>query len=138
MQQIMPYSLWIGTAGDLRHLCRLHDVGIRAVVQLAYEENPIALPREFIVCRFPLLDGADNDGDLLRLAIASLAQLLEQKFPTLVCCQAGLSRSPAIASAALARLTGAPLVECVRQIAAVRPCSIHPALLAQLRTPGDF
>jgi len=134
MQQITPFSLWIGTVGDLRDLCRLHDLGIRAVVQLAYEELPIALTRDFVTYRFPLLDGADNDADVLQLAIASLTQLLERKFATLICCQAGRSRSPGIASAALARLTGAPLLECVRQITAIRPCLIHPALLAQLQT----
>jgi hypothetical protein len=134
MQQITPFSLWIGTVGDLRDIHRLHDLGIRAVVQLAYEETSVVLPRDFITCRFPLLDGADNDADLLRLAIVSLTQLLEQKFATLVCCQAGLSRSPAIASAALARFTGEPFVECAGKVAAIRHCSIHPALLAQLQT----
>jgi len=133
MQQIIPYSLWIGTVGDLRDIRQLHDAGIRAIVQLAYEETSVTLPREFVSYRFPLIDGAANDADLLRLAIASLTQLLDQKLATLVCCQAGLSRSPAIVSAALAKLTSEPLIACARKVAAIRPCSIHPALLAQLQ-----
>jgi protein-tyrosine phosphatase len=134
MQQITPFSLWIGSVGDLRDLRQLHDAGIRAVVQLAYEELPVTPARDFVTYRFPLVDGADNDPELLRLAVASLTQLLERKFATMVCCQAGRSRSPGIASAALARLTGTPLLECVRQIVAIRPCFVHPALLAQLQT----
>jgi protein-tyrosine phosphatase len=134
MQQITPFSLWIGTVGDLRDLPRLHDLGIRAVVQLAYEELPAPLAREFITLRFPLLDGADNDAEVLQLAVSSLTMLLERKFATMICCQAGRSRSPGIASAALARLTGAPLIECMRQITAIRSCFIHPTLIAQLQT----
>ena len=134
MQQIHPHMLWIGAVGAGREFRRLHEAGIRAVVQLAYEEMPISLPREFISYRFPLLDGADNDPELLRLAVASLTQLLERKFATLVCCQAGLSRAPGIASAAMARLTGTPFADCVKLIAAHRACSIHPAFLAQLQT----
>ena len=93
MQQIHPHMLWIGAARAGLEFRRLHEAGIRAVVQLAYEEIPISLPREFISYRLPLLDGADNDPELLRLAVASLTQLLERKFATLICCQAGLSRS---------------------------------------------
>jgi hypothetical protein len=65
MNQIPPYHLWIGHAGDGRDYRRLLDLGIRAVVQLAVEEPPLQPPRELIYLRFPLRDGADNPDDLL-------------------------------------------------------------------------
>ena len=60
MHQIYPYSLWVGSSGDLRDWRRLYDIGIRAVVQVAYEEPASVLPHDFIACRFPLVDGEDN------------------------------------------------------------------------------
>jgi protein-tyrosine phosphatase len=133
MNQISPHPLWIGTIGDLKDLRRLYDLGIRAVVQLAYEEPPLALPRDFVACRFPLLDGGDNDAEVLQLAVTTVTHLLERKFATLVCCQAGLSRSPAIVAGALARITGESFTACVSQLAIHRASDIHPALLAQLQ-----
>jgi protein-tyrosine phosphatase len=133
MNQISPYPLWIGTIGDLKDLRRLYDLGIRAVVQLAYEEPPLALPHDIIACRFPLLDGGDNDADVLQLAITTVTHLLERKFATLVCCHAGRSRSPAIVAAALARITREPLAACVNHLATQRACDIHPALFAQIQ-----
>jgi protein-tyrosine phosphatase len=133
MNQISPHPLWIGTIGDLKNLRRLYDLGIRAVVQLAYEEPPLTLPHDFIACRFPLLDGGDNDADLLRLAVATVTHLLERKFATLVCCHAGRSRSPAVVAAALARIAREPFAVCVNKLAGNRAWDIHPALFAQLQ-----
>lgn len=137
MTQIIPYPLWIGTPGDLKDWRRLYDLGIRAVVQLAYEEPALTLPRDFIVCRFPLLDGPHNDTDLLKLAVTTLTHLVDNKFATLVCCQAGLSRSPALAAAALARVGGEPFADAVRRIASFRPCDMHPELYNQLQALID-
>ena len=93
MNQIKPYPLWLGHAGDLRDFRSALDEGIQALVELSREEPPTEPPREFIHCRFPLIDGDDNAPEVLRLAILTLTQLLEQKFACLVCCQAGLRRS---------------------------------------------
>lgn len=133
MNQISPHSLWIGTIGDLKDLRRLYDLGVRAVVQLAYEEPPLALPHDMIACRFPLVDGGDNDAEVLQLAVATVTRLIERKFATMVCCQAGVSRSPAIVAAAFARITGEPFAACLTALAAQRTCDIHPALYAQLQ-----
>ena len=133
MHRIIPHPLWLGSIEALQDIRSLHELGIRAVVQLAYEEVPISLPREFVAYRFPLVDGSDNELELLRLAVVTLTQLLDQKFATLVCCQAGLSRSPGIAAAALARHLGEPFVTCLERVAACRPCQLHPGLLAQLQ-----
>ena len=133
MNQITPFPLWLGTIGDLRDIRRLYDVEIRAIVQLAYEEASASLPRDFIVCRVPLVDGCDNDMGLLRLAVDMVTRLLEGKFATLVCCQAGTSRSPAITAAALARFSGNSFMKCVDHVRTCRPTDIHAGLLMQLQ-----
>ncbi len=138
MNQIPPHLLWIGASGDLRDWRRLYDLGIHAVVELAYEETAMSLPHDLIVCRFPLVDGDDNQPEMLALAVNTLTRLLEAKLGCLVCCQAGLSRSPAVAGAALAKLTGQPLLACLHEIAKHRPLSIHPALWTQVQALGDL
>jgi protein-tyrosine phosphatase len=134
MHQIPPHSLWIGSTGDLRDWRHLYDVGIQAVLDLAYEEPPLKLPHDLIACRFPLVDGDDNPPVLLKAAIDTLTRLLEEKFACLVCCHAGMSRSPAIAAAALARLTNRTIDECLAMIAQHHRCDVHPGLLAQIQT----
>src|SRR5262249_24404723 len=106
MNQILPHSLWIGQDGDGRDHRRLLDCGIQAVVQLALEEPPLQPPRDLIYLRFPLRDGADNPDALLKLAVGTLVCLLRHRIPTLACCGARMSRSPAVAAAALALITG--------------------------------
>jgi hypothetical protein len=131
MHHIPPHLLWIGSTGDLRDWRRLYDVGIRAVMHVAYEEPPLALPHDLVACRFPLIDGDENALQTLRLAIATLTHFLESKFACLICCQAGLSRSPAIAAAALSQLTGEPLVASIEKVMKHHACAPHPGLLAQ-------
>lgn len=104
MIQIEPHLLWLGHAGDCRDMAKVLDAGIDAVVQLAAEEPPAQFTREIIVLRIPLLDGADNSPAVLRLAVNSVEQLLASNVRTLLCCSAGMSRSPAIAACALARV----------------------------------
>ncbi len=72
------------------------------MVDLALDELPPPIPHELIYCRIPLVDGAGNSQGLLRLAIQATTVLLNAKVPTLISCSQGLSRSPAIAAAALA------------------------------------
>src|SRR5438093_10894456 len=116
MHQIPPHPLWIVSTGDLNDWRRLYDLGVRAVMHVAYEEPPLTLPHDLIACRFPLIDGDENSPETLKLAITTLTHFLEQKFACLVCCQAGLSRSPAIAAAALAKLTGKTFPECLELV----------------------
>src|SRR5262249_26770590 len=76
------------------------------LIDLALEEPPVPLTRELVYCRFPLLDGAGNSPWLLRAALDTTAALLASRVPTLVFCGAGMSRSPAVAAAALAIVEG--------------------------------
>jgi len=133
MHQIEPYQLWIGHAGDGRDFQQALDRGIRAIVQLAIAELPLQPPREFVYCRIPLLDGSGNDPGLLQLAINSVATLLQQGTPTLVCCGAGMSRSPAIVAAAISRVEHADVDECLERVTAHHVADISPGLWEDVR-----
>src|SRR5437870_5820394 len=128
MRQIPPHSLWLGHAGDGRDFRAILEAGLQAVVQLAVEEEPLVLPRELIFCRFPLVDGAGNEEKLLYLAVTTVANLLERRIPTLVCCGGGMSRSPALAAAALAVVFQEKLEECLERVLAHHPADIVPGL----------
>ena len=138
MNQIEPYELWVGHAGDGRAYQEAADRGIRAIVQVAITELPLQPPREFIYCRIPLLDGCGNDPGLLQLAIGSLATLIQQRIPTLVCCAAGISRSPAIVAAAIARVENLDLDESLKRVAKFRVADVSPGLWADLRHLNDL
>src|SRR5436189_2563319 len=103
MRKLDPYPLWIGSIIDGWSLPGIHSAGIRAVVDLASNEAPIKVTRDLVYCRFPIVDGARNDRNMLRLAINTVESLLRGNVPTIVFCSAGLSRSPAVAAAAIAR-----------------------------------
>ncbi len=133
MNQIKPHPIWIGHAGDGRAFRAIFDAGIRAIVQLAVEEPPIQPPRELIYQRYPLLDGEGNDRAVLRLAIDAVAGLMEAGVPTLVCCSAGMSRSPGIAAAALSAVFHLDLFDALHMVVEHRPADVSPALLHEIR-----
>src|ERR1051325_8186808 len=116
MIQIEPYSLWLGHAGDCRETAKVLDAGIQAVVQLAIEEPPAQFPRDIIFIRIPLLDGSGNPPEALRLVITVVQHLLSTAVPILLCCSAGMSRSPAVAACAVARIENRTPLECLNQI----------------------
>jgi protein-tyrosine phosphatase len=128
MHEILPNQLWIGNAGDGRDAARLFQVGVAAVVNLAMEEPSPVLPRDLIYCRLPIDDGAQDDEQVLNLAIQTVVALLKKEIPTLVHCGAGMSRAPAIAAAALAIVHGGSPEEKLKEIAASRPHDVSPQL----------
>jgi hypothetical protein len=133
MTRIEPHLLWVGHAGDGLASGELDAIGIRAVVQLAIEERPITGPRERIVYRFPLLDGDGNDVDLLRLTIRCVAFMIQTKIPTLVCCGAGMSRSPAIAAAALALQEELDPDDSLRRVGTACRTDVSPGLWRDIK-----
>jgi protein-tyrosine phosphatase len=128
MRRISPHPLWLGHVGDVADLRKVLDAGIAALVDLALNEPPPRIPRDLIYCRFPLVDGVGNDTALLRFAVRTVAGLLADRTPTLVYCTAGMSRSPAVAAAALAQFTGQTPLACLEQIAEGRPHDVSPGL----------
>jgi len=131
MRRIEPYPIWIGHAGDGRNFRFLFEEGIRAVVQLALEEPPLVAPRELIVVRVPLVDGT-NEQEMLHFAVTTVEQILRAKLPTLVCCGAGMSRSPAVTAVALSRLERRSPQECLERITRNGPADVSTTLWQEL------
>jgi hypothetical protein len=127
MHEFILGRLWLGNAFDLRDPRRLLNVGIEAVVDLAYEEPPAALPRDILYCRFPLNDGAGNRPEWLVTAIETVGRLIQRHVPTLVACGAGMSRSPAVVAAALATVRRESPESCLRELTAGRAHDVSPA-----------
>jgi protein-tyrosine phosphatase len=134
MRDVLPGRLWIGNAADGRNAECLLQSGVAAVMNLAAEEPSPVLPRSMIYCRFPLVDGAQDYEGALSVAIQTLTALLRNQVPTLVYCGAGMSRSPAVAAAALAIVEGGSPEERLRRIVAGQPHDISPQFWEAVRT----
>ncbi len=128
MHEIQSNLLWIGHALDVREPQGLFDMGISAIVDVAYDEPTAKLPRQLTYCRFPIIDGGGNDIQLLALAVQTTKALIETGTKTIVACSAGMSRSPTIAAFALAlHLDEDPKIV-VAGIAESKPLELNPEL----------
>ena len=128
MREITPRQLWNGHAMDVRDNRQLHDAGVVAIVDLAYEEPCAQLSRDMLYCRFPLIDGADNSRHLIVTTLTTTASLIRNEIPTLVACSAGMSRSPCILAAALAIVHGKSPEDCLQQLVNGHPHDISSQL----------
>ena len=140
MRRIEPHQLWVGHGGDAAKPRALAAAGIRAMVDLAVNEPPAIVSREMVYCRFPLIDGAGNAPEVLRLAVGIVTGLLNENVPTLVFCGAGMSRSPSIAAAAIAKVTQQPPGKCLAMVIAGGPHDVSGALwqdVVACQKPGD-
>lgn len=126
MTRISPYALWIGHARDGASSEQLANQGIEALVHVAEEDLPVRPLRDLTYCRIPLVDGTGNAPALLDLAITTVARLLQAGVPTIVCCSNGLSRSPAIAAAALSRAHGNHPEDCLKLVLQHHPSDVSP------------
>jgi hypothetical protein len=115
-------------ARSIRDLRRVLSAGVLALVDLAANEPPTAVTHELVYCRFPLVDGPGNPPWLLRGVAETTAWLLRSDVPTLVYCGSGMSRSPAIAAAAISLAGGGPPDTCLAALAKSGPHDISPAL----------
>lgn len=116
MRRVGNFHLWIGTSRDARDLRSLHATGIEAVVDLAAEEPPAQLSRGLIYLRLPLSDDADCPPWELGMAVWCVERLVRNDVETLVACSAGMSRSPAVVAAALARIRGTRAIDEVTKL----------------------
>jgi protein-tyrosine phosphatase len=85
-----------------------------------------------IYCRFPLVDGAGNDPELLSLVLSTLVTLLRRRIPTLVSCSMGLSRAPALAAASLALMHHEAPEKWMAFVAEQHPSDVSTSLWAEL------
>ena len=134
MRKLPDYPLWLGHVGDARDLRGILDAGIRAVVDLAMNEPPLTVPRELVYLRYPLVDNAGNPPWLLRSAIEAVAGLLRSETSTLLFCSQGLSRTPCIAAAALAKLRSCSLPEALALVAQAGPADVSSSLWNEVVT----
>ena len=111
----------------------LYDTGIQAILDLAGNEPLQQLPRSFTYCRFPLFDDGSNPKWLLQVVIHTLAELISLNIPTLVFCSAGLSRTPMIAAAELAKVTQLPIEQCLKTVTLDNPADVSPALWSSIK-----
>ena len=134
IREVHPGRLFIGNVIDARDLRLLFDNRIGAVVDLAVDEPPAQPAREMIYCRVPIHDGEGNPASILATAVQHVVTLINNDIRTLVACSAGLSRSPAIAAAAIAIITGASPDVCLAAIANVAPHDVSPMLWSGVRS----
>jgi protein-tyrosine phosphatase len=132
MREVLTKVVWIGNAIDARDISRVLQYGIQAVVDVAIEEKPAVFPRDILYCRVPLNDGAGNRPEFLRTAVEVAMQLIAAKCPSLICCGAGMSRSPAVAAMAMARLRGESPEKVLLEIAEKGPHDVSPLLWGEL------
>ncbi len=132
MRWISGYPLRLGHAGDLRDVPALLAAGVGAVVDLAMEEPPALLGRTVVYCRFPLVDGTGNPPWMLRSAVEIVEILLRVGVSSLVSCGAGLSRSPAVAGVALARVRGFSAEQGLKLAVKSGVSDVSPVLWAEI------
>lgn len=132
MREIIPKQLWIGNVSDTDNPSQLLNMGISALIDLAYEELPPTLPRDLIYCRFPLIDGSENPVELLRAAIDVTAHFIRSETLTLVYCGAGMSRSPCVVAAALSTIREQPAEDCLMKLTEGVPHDVSPTLWADV------
>jgi len=128
MHQLPRQNVWIGHAGDLTDVRKLLDAGIRAVVDLALNEEPPRLPRDLTYCRLPIVDGTGNDPWLLLTIIDLVAGLIKLDVPLLVSCSAGSSRSPVMVAAALSIVTQKTPEACLKTLSRAVTHDVNPGL----------
>jgi protein-tyrosine phosphatase len=133
MREVIPTVLWIGNAQDGHNVQAVLGLGISAVVNLAMEEPPTLYPRDVVYCRFPLIDGAGNATAVLKSAIDTIANLIRGPIPTLVTCDGGMSRSPAIVAAALAAIENTSPEKALARIAAAGPHDVSATFWADVQ-----
>ncbi|PQO47058.1 dual specificity protein phosphatase family protein [Blastopirellula marina] len=135
MREILSDRLWIANALQIRDIRNVLLCGVTAVVDLAMEEKPIVFPRDIVYVRMPITDGAGNPRAILKATWELVAELIEAERPTAVACSAGMSRSPVIVAAALAKVEKKPLKEVILRMAEMHPLDVSPALLQDVMQP---
>lgn len=133
IRDIFEQRLFVGNALDARDVALLHEHEIRAVVDLAINEAPAVLPRDFVYCRFPLNDGGGNEPAMLRLVIETVIALVRNRTRTLVACSAGMSRAPSISAAVVAQLTDDAPEECLTRVIAHAPNDVSPLFWSDVK-----
>ncbi|TKX54570.1 MULTISPECIES: protein-tyrosine phosphatase family protein [Halorubrum] len=125
-------GIFVGTRSDAEDESLLRDRGVDAVVSLTHDD-----PDTGSVARVdtPMTDGPQNEYSAFVDAVETVVARREAGQRVLVHCSAGASRSPAVAAAAMTRLTDRGLDEAFEQVLARRPeVDPHDALVRRAVT----
>ncbi len=137
MREAITNCLWLGNAADARNISAVLDQRIVAIVDLAMEEPAVQAPRDIVYCRIPLVDGAGNRPEIIRAAVDLTASFIDSRVPTLVACGAGMSRSPIVVAAALAKVDGRSLEEALEAITLGVAHDVSTSLWAEVKAVCD-
>lgn len=110
-------GLSVGTVSDAEDGSLLRDRGIDVVVSLTHDDpDTEPVPRVDV----PMTDGPRNEYPAFAEAVEAVVERRDAGQRVLVHCSAGASRSPAVAAAAMTRLTDRDLGEAFEQVSARR------------------
>ena len=137
MREAITNCLWLGNAADARNISAVFDQRIVAIVDLAMEEPAVQAPRDIVYCRIPLVDGAGNRPEIIRAAVDLTASFIDSRVPTLVACGTGMSRSPIVVAAALAKVDGRSLEEALEAITLGVAHDVSTSLWAEVKAVCD-
>ncbi|RLM72500.1 dual specificity protein phosphatase [Halorubrum sp. Atlit-26R] len=125
-------GILVGTVSDAEDESLLRGRGIDTVVSLTHDDpdtGPVAR------VDVPMLDGPQNEYQSFVDAVETVVARREAGQRVLVHCSAGASRSPAVAAAAMTRLTDRDLGEAFEQVSARRSAvDPHDALIRRAAT----
>jgi hypothetical protein len=135
INKIGATEIYIGNSNDARDIDHLRKLGIRSVVNVAKDLEDPWFHGDHRCYKIPLLDGTGNELYRYVLALQLMMTLLRAGEKVLLHCNAGQSRSPAIACGVLVLLDQAPTLEVA--LAVVHGCreevNIAPAHWEPLR-----
>ena len=132
MRKLPTYRIWLGNALDAANLRGVLDLGVELIVDLAANEIPPKIMRDLTYCRIPLHDSLGNSEWQLRLAIDTVRLAIAKNVPTLVCCSAGMSRTPVIAAAAIALQTQQDFRHTLEDLVAGVPHDVSAAFVTDI------
>ena len=133
MYEIVTQLLWVGNERDAQDVKSVLKLGAAAVIDLAMEESPIPFPRDVAYCRLPLVDGPGNPPEMIRAVVDLTASLIRSRVPTFVACGGGMSRSPAVAAAALALVREQSADEMLKEVTAGVAHDVAPAFWNEVK-----
>ncbi|GAA0550619.1 dual specificity protein phosphatase [Halorubrum ejinorense] len=125
-------GMFVGTQSHAESGSLLRDRGVDVVVSLTHDDpNTGAVDRVDV----PMLDGPRNAYSAFADAAKAVVERREAGQRVLVHCSAGSSRSPAVAAAAMTRLTDRDLDGAFEQVSARRSeIDPHDALIRRAAT----
>ena len=138
MREILADTLWLSNAVEIRNMRRVLSFGVEVIVDLAADEPVLHnIPRDVAYLRFPLNDGGGNDPAILCAAVDAVARFIRCGKPIVVFCSAGLSRSPCVSAAAIAKARGLDPHNALEQVVRDKPSDVS-ALLWQAIVDSCF